>query len=181
MDRRVLWSFVVFLSVGPGVGWADNRPVEITVLDRDTGKPVPCRLHLKDAAGKPQRAPGLPFWFDHFACPGAARLDLAPGRYTYEAERGPEYRLAAGSFTVREGEGPKVSVTLERLVDLAAEGWWPGDLHVHRPAGDIELLMRAEDLHVAPVITWWNNRNRWDREPPPPTPWCASTATASTT
>ena len=33
---------------------------------------------------------------------------------------------------------------------------------MHRPLADVELLMRAEDLHVAVVITWWNDRNLWD-------------------
>jgi hypothetical protein len=32
---------------------------------------------------------------------------------------------------------------------------------------DIELLMRAEDLHVAPVITWWNSRGPWTTNPLP--------------
>ncbi len=74
--------------------------------------------------------------------------------YTYECERGPEYTLRKGSFTVA-GRGPvKLGIELERLADLAAEGWWSGELHVHRPPEDIELLMKAEDLHVAPVITW---------------------------
>ena len=27
--------------------------------------------------------------------------------------------------------------------------------------------MKAEDLHVAPVITWWNKRNAWAEESPP--------------
>ena len=53
---------------------------------------------------------------------------------------------------------------------MPAEGWWPGDLHVHRPVEDIELLMRAEDLHVAPVITWWNKRNLWAKEKLPDEP-----------
>jgi hypothetical protein len=52
-------------------------------------------------------------------------------------------------------------VQLERIVDLAQEGWWSGDLHVHRPLADIEQLMQAEDLHIATVITWWNSRNEW--------------------
>ena len=56
----------------------------------------------------------------------------------------------------------RVEYQLERLADLAAEGWWSGELHVHRPVEAIELLMRAEDLHVAPVITWWNKNNLWD-------------------
>src|SRR5262249_41270621 len=61
-------------------------------------------------------------------------------------------------------------VQLERLVDLAPEDWGSGDLHAHRPLSDIELLMRAEDLHIAPVITWWNNRNQWAKEKPPAIP-----------
>jgi hypothetical protein len=50
---------------------------------------------------------------------------------------------------------------MERFVEMKKEGWWCGDLHIHRPLKDIELLMRAEDLHVAPVITWWNKTNTW--------------------
>jgi hypothetical protein len=46
-------------------------------------------------------------------------------------------------------------------------------MHVHRPVADVPLLMRAADLHVAPVITWWHNRqafrNLWaDRLPERP-------------
>src|SRR5439155_11776441 len=53
------------------------------------------------------------------------------------------------------------SLKLDRMVDMAAEGWWSGDVHVHRPIQEIELLMEAEDLHLAEVITWWNNQNYW--------------------
>ena len=28
---------------------------------------------------------------------------------------------------------------------------------------DVKLLMQAEDLYVAPVITWWNKRNLWQK------------------
>jgi hypothetical protein len=160
------WLALLVLA-GPAPAQADSGAAEFTVTDKATGKPVPCRVHLKDAAGKPQRAGKLPFWHDHFVCPGTARLELPPGKYTFECERGPEYTLEAGAFTVAAGAAEKVAVRLERVADLAAEGWWSGELHVHRPVEDIELLMRAEDLHVAPVITWWNNRNLWaDRKPP---------------
>jgi hypothetical protein len=162
--------FVVGLPAA-GLVRADEKSarVGITVLDRATGKPVPCRVHLKDAAGKPQRPAGVPFWNDHFVCAGTAELDLPAGKYTIEVERGPEYESHADSFTVTDA-GAKVRVELRRLAALPAEGWWPGDLHVHRPVGDVELLMRAEDLHVVPVITWWNNRNLWEKEKPPADP-----------
>lgn len=154
---------------GPAHGQGKTGRVEITALDPATGKPVPCRVHIKDAAGKPHRPAGLPFWNDHFVCPGTAELDLSPGKYTVEVERGPEYEPHAGSFTVADA-GTKHAVEFKRLADLPAEGWWPGDLHVHRPVGDIEQLMRAEDLHVAPVVTWWNNRNAWEKRNPPADP-----------
>ena len=48
------------------------------------------------------------------------------------------------------------NVTLSRIALLRDEGWYSGDLHIHRPVSDIELLMSAEDLHFAPVIEWWN-------------------------
>ncbi len=146
---------------------AERATVEFLVLDKDSGKPVACRIHLKDATGKAQRHPKLPFWHDHFVCPGVVELQLTPGKYTYEIERGPEYRTSSGAFTLDAKGGQKLTVTLQRLVDLSAEGWWSGELHVHRPVADIELLMQAEDLHVAPVITWWNNRNTWAERKPP--------------
>ncbi len=52
-------------------------------------------------------------------------------------------------------------MTLKRLTDLAQEGWWSGETHVHRPIEDVPLLMQAEDLHLAHVITWWNETNPW--------------------
>ena len=155
----ILGAALGFVTVARGQ--AETSPVEITVLAEATGKQVPCRIHLKNAAGKPQRAAGLPFWHDHFVCRGTARLELPPGKYTYEVERGPEYEPHSGSLTLAAGVGTKLDVKLRRLTDLSVEGWWAGDLHVHRPVEDVELLMQAEDLHVAPVITWWNDQNAW--------------------
>jgi hypothetical protein len=170
MKRVALFFAALITAGGIARGRGDAGRVEVTVLDRATGKPLACRVHLRDAAGKAQRAPGLPYWRDHFVCPGTVRLELSPGAYSYEIERGPEYRPAAGTFTVGDGAAGRVTVTPERLADLAAEGWWSGELHVHRPPEEIELHLRAEDLHVAPVITWWNNRNLWAKDPPPANP-----------
>jgi hypothetical protein len=151
-------------------GQAESGQVEITIADKATGKPVPCRVHVKDAAGKAQRPGKLPFWHDHFVCAGTVRLELRPGKYTLEVERGPEYEHYSSAFILAAGAEKKLAVELKRVVDLPAEGWWPGELHVHRPVGDIELLMLAEDLHIAPVITWWNSRNEWAKQEPPAEP-----------
>jgi hypothetical protein len=144
--------------------------VKITVLDKATDKPVPCRVHLKDAKGKGVKPEKLPFWNDHFVCPGEVALDLSPGKFTVEIEHGPEYSSSTNSFTLAADEAVELSVPLSRLVDMPAKGWWPGETHVHRRLEDIELLMRAEELHVAPVITWWNKRNLWAKATLPDEP-----------
>jgi hypothetical protein len=145
---------------------ADNSRVTITVIEKATAKPMPARIHLKDSSGKPHQPKDLPFWRDHFVCAGEAKLELVAGDYTIEVERGPEFSAHRGEFHVAAGTSTNITATLDRIVDLAAEGWWSGELHVHRPIADAELLMSAEDLHVAQFITWWNKQNLWSNSPP---------------
>ncbi len=148
---------------------SSSARLQWVILDSDN-QTVPCRIHLRDAQGKPVQPPELPFWKDHFVCAGSIAIDLAPDNYTYQIERGSEYYAATGAVRLVSGETRFLTNTLRRLANLASEGWWSGETHVHRPPSDIELLMRAEDLHVAPVITWWNDSNRWSRQPRPSDP-----------
>lgn len=145
---------------------AQTSRVEFIITEA-TQTPVPCRIHLLGPDGKPVRAPELPFFRDHFSCRGTAQLELPPGEYRYEIERGPEFKQVTGSFVADESTPQKVAASLDRISDLAKEGWFSGDLHVHRPPGDIKLLMQAEDLHIAPVMTWWNKTNLWSTQHPP--------------
>ncbi len=130
-------------------------------VDEARGQALPCRVHLSGPDGKPVTAPGLPFWKDHFSCSGQVTLKLAPGNYRYEIERGPEHQRLAGTVELKADRGHTLHARLDRIAELKRQGWYSGDLHVHRPVEEIELLMKAEDLHVAPVITWWNQRTLW--------------------
>jgi hypothetical protein len=140
---------------------ANDGQLALTVVDRATGKPIACRMHLKNAAGRARLPKKVPAWDDHFVVPGQITLKLPAGNYTFEFERGPEYKIVTGHFTIANFADDSKQVEMERGADLAAEGWWSGDLDVHRPAKDIELLMQAEDLHVVPAVTWGNDHNTW--------------------
>jgi hypothetical protein len=157
----IVRRFVVSVGVLFVSRYCAGGEVELRIIDDASGKPVACRVHLKDAAGGPVRAGKSPFFRDHFTCDGEVQLDLPAGEYSYEIEKGPEWDAKTGSFTVEHGNPVKISVSLKRYGYLAAQGWWAADLHVHRPVEDIELLMRAEGISVAPVITWWNDQNLW--------------------
>ncbi len=136
-------------------------------MDQQTGKPVACRMHLKSAAGKPRIPKKTPSWDDHFLVPGKVALALPLGNYTFEMERGPEYSVMSGHFTINRFADDSKRVELRRHVDMSAEGWWSGDLDVRRPPADAPLLMEAEDLHVLPLCTWWNGRSQWPAGRPP--------------
>lgn len=123
----------------------------LTIVDRETKKPLPCRIHLRNEKERPQRAANMPFWSDHFVVPGAVKLKLPRGTYQFEIERGPEYVVRGGHFVMENLSKDNQVIDLPRVCNLADEGWWSGDLHVRRPTREIELLMQAEDLHVAAV------------------------------
>ncbi|NLY00253.1 MAG: hypothetical protein GXY83_29500 [Rhodopirellula sp.] len=143
-----------------------NGQLQLTVTDRESGKAIPCRMHLQSANGKPRKAEKLPFWNDHFVLPGRVALSLPVGNYTFEIERGPEYVFRGGHFTINDFADDARQIDLFRFVDMAGEGWWSGDLDVRRSPEEIELLMLADDLHVVPLVTWWNRENPWKAKPP---------------
>lgn len=174
MARRIAaWQILLALAAGLVVPRAapaqqfGKGELKLTVVDRDTGKPVACRVHLHNAKGLPHKPPGLPFWKDHFVCDGAVTLTLPRGEYAFEMERGPEYTVRYGRFSIGDYAVDEKTVDLHRVANPAETGWWSGEFHVHRPLDQIELLMRAEDLHVAPVITWWNKKSEWTGKPLP--------------
>lgn len=134
---------------------SERTALGFEVVD-ETGAVAACRIHLRNAAGEALFPPGFPRFHDHFVFPGRGSFELPAGSYTYEVERGPEFTPVAGTVTLSGGP-ETVRLQLERLVDLAKEGWFSGDLHIHRGFEDIDLLTRAEDLRVAPVITWGND------------------------
>lgn len=131
--------------------------VELTVEGED-GRPLPSRVHLRDAAGTVHAPKDQPAYDDHFVFPGRTSLALAPGFYHYEVERGPEYARATGGFEVRPEGAKPVTIRLPRRIDLDREGYYAGDLHSHRKREHMALLAEAEDLDIAPVITWWNGQ-----------------------
>ncbi len=158
----------------------------IRVLDGEGGPPVPARLELLDARGTAWVSPdALPLTFECFMAPPAAwaesmirsdripngptgtdqfyltgegALDLPPGRYRLRVFRGPEVRVAEHEALVTAGVETRLEVPLERWADLASEGWYSVDDHVHitrRSEADSERIatwMAAEDLRVANLL-----------------------------
>jgi hypothetical protein len=166
MVLRAAFLLVFWLLFASVAAAADKGRLEFRIVDKASGEPMAARMHLKDQQGKPVRPPKVPFWKDHFAIDGTIVFELPLGTYTFELGAGPEYRFQNGYFTLERNANDTKTIELERFVDMKKEGWWSGDLHIHRPVEDIELVMRSEDLHIGPVITWWANRKSFKDEKP---------------
>lgn len=92
-----------------------------------------------------------------------ARLPV--GRYDVVVGKGPEYRIARQSFTVRAQETVPVTVPLSRWDNLRGKGWFSGEDHIHYTRESAEddrsllLMAQAEDLHVANIMQMGNAAN----------------------
>lgn len=136
--------------------------VSFKILDDETGAPVHSNIRLRNAAGQSLYPDSTYFWKTFYGAPfpdypndGEFSIQLPAGKYFYEVDRGPEYYLSTDSFQVNN-EDFVIALRLKRIADLKKMNWWSGELHTHRKLKDIEMLMKCSDLHIAPVITSWN-------------------------
>jgi hypothetical protein len=142
---------VVFLSAQP-IAAAGGGQLKVTVVDKETGRPLAARMHLKNAAGRTPRIKKVPVLADHFVFDGEIALKLPKGAYRFELECGPEYLDQRGHFIINDFADDEKTLEMRRFVNMAGEGWYSGDLDVHRSPKEIELLMRADDLHLAQIL-----------------------------
>ena len=126
MPRFCWLAICPALTLASTAGVLAGSRVSIVVTEKATGKQMAARIYLRDSSGKPHQPAGLPFWRDHFVCGGEVSLDLRDGEYAIEVERGPEFTAHKGMLTAGSSAAAKVTTALDRLVDLAAEGWWSG-------------------------------------------------------
>lgn len=160
--RNLLVPLMLVIVAGIARG-QDAAPAPSTLrfhVEDSRGNPLASRLHLTDAAGRPQPGPA-PYWRDHSVSAGRFDYELPAGRYRYEIERGPEWETRQGDVDLAPGRERVITVQPARLADLNREGWYSGDLHVHRSPDEVPLHLAAEGLNIAPVITWWNRQNHW--------------------
>jgi len=138
--------------------------VHLRVLGPDH-RPMPARVYV-DASDARAYSPDGAFHRammtidrHYFHMAGEADLDLPAGRATIEAVRGLEYKPQSVAIEVVAGATRTATITLERLADLPAQGWYSGDSHVHDLHQGFGLTpeafflqLVAEDLHMTNAL-----------------------------
>ena len=143
--------------------------LRVRIFDGSSGLSVAARVSVTDASGRgyaPDDAlwraddgfdrSERPFEYQYFHAPGNAEVALPAGEAEIEVIRGTEMRPVRRRVKIERDSTLDLDISLERVADLASEGWWSGDLHVHMNyAGAYRMYPEqlafqafAEDLHL---------------------------------
>jgi hypothetical protein len=166
MGRLAAAAAFALLGVEAPARPPDGR-LELTVVDSVTRQPIAARLDLRDGRDKPVTpSRGADPWGaaplgDHVYVDGSALLGLKRGAYRFDLDAGPEFRTQHGHFEIVRHADDAKELEVTRFADLAKEGWAAADLATCRPAADLPLLHRAEQLAYTPTIAAAWKDGRW--------------------
>ena len=138
------------------------------IVDAATGEKVGGRVQIIGTEGAPIAPPdamwkigtGEPFFYSN----GEFTLNVPRGRVQVTVERGTEYIPWRRTLEFNEPGHVEHVIELERWCDPAADGWHPGNLHLHYketeddPDRRIMYDSRIEDLRVTAL----SYVKRWD-------------------
>jgi len=154
----------------------EERVVRGSVVDDLTGKPVASRMYVRSDSGvwyfaEPLNSEGQTIRYEkqnwvradsnEFHTSVSAHpfeLRLPPGEYTLIVERGKEYYPWTQRLTVAS-EPAELEIRLKRWINMAAQGWYSGDTHVHTTVERLKVPMQAEDVNVALPMVYWTTRS----------------------
>ena len=155
----------VILAAIPGA----ERRVTIRVVDKNTGRPVPARIHVHGEAGEylpplnRHRIPN-PFWFEDYSVDhvhgehyctyidGEAVFKLPLGPVYVEVTKGYEIKPQRVQFMVDE-RTEVLTVELEHVLPWRRKGWVTADTHVHFLSPQTALLEgEAEGVNVVNLL-----------------------------
>lgn len=146
--------------------------VHVSVLDDETSRPMPCRVHFRSPEGVPYQPHGhhdhvnsdLGTW--HIDVGGDLRLGRATyayidgtcqgwlplGEVIVDVARGFEYEPLRKRVEILRGQRELV-LRLKRWTSMNAEGWYSGDSHVHFLSTQGSLFeQQGEDLNVVNLL-----------------------------
>jgi hypothetical protein len=146
--------------------------VHVTVVDEDTGQPIPCRVHFRSPEGIPYQPHGfhnhvnsnLGTW--HMDIGGDLRLGqityayidgtcqgwLPRGDVIVDVARGFEYEPLRAKVRVEPGQR-ELRLSLRRWTNMNARRWFSGDSHVHfLGTQGAHREAQGEDLNVVNLL-----------------------------
>ncbi len=132
------------------IDWGEpTGQLRLNVSNGPDGKPLTIRVSLKRQKGKffapPHSIYRLTQGRGHFYTSGT-ELILPAGKYDIVANRGPEYRPFELTVSIEADKKRSVDVNMSRWVNMAEQGWYSGENHVHANYGYGEWYNTPETM-----------------------------------
>ena len=158
---------VRFDLVERGKNW-----VHVTILDDETGKPVPCRVHFRCPEGIPYQPHGhhnqvnsnLGTWhvdvgadvrlghITYAFTDGTCQGWLPRGEVIVDIARGFEYEPLRTKVRIEPGQR-ELTLRIKRWINMNARRWFSGDSHVHfLSTQGSHTESQAEDLNIVNLL-----------------------------
>jgi hypothetical protein len=153
----------------------DRQWMQVTVVDRSTGRPTSARVHFSGPRGEyiapyGHHAQVNPNWFEDYGADvvyqgrnfayvqGRFTTDLPVGDVYVEIWKGFEYRPVRALVRIRPGQ-KELKLGIGRWKDLRREGWVTADTHVHFISPHTAWLEgQAEGVNVVNLLA-----SQWGR------------------
>jgi len=117
--------------------------------DSDSSAPVSARMSFTKSPKKVIRPRKLLQAGEQWLAEEKFPLSLPNGEYEFLAERGPEFKVIRGGFTMESKAKDVVTVAVPRSVDMHAEGWYSGDHLSTLPPSVLKRWQAADALDLA--------------------------------
>lgn len=121
--------------------------LKIDFVDDETSKPIAGRIELQQTKKvfKPKGALSVG---KLILAEGETQWSPPLGTHFFKLERGPEYDVLDGEFTIEKFAEDSKQVRLKHRTPLRQEGWHSGDLLSTLPTDVLQRWQRGEDLDV---------------------------------
>lgn len=128
----------------------------------DIGLPRAMNGDIKGRMGHYEGGPAYPFWREpaSYFVTRPFSITLPAGKWRLAVAKGFEYLPMFEEFNVVPNQSRARTVRLERWVDMARQGWYSADTHLHyprsKPEHDEFLISwaQAEDVRVLNVLSY---------------------------
>ena len=153
----------------------DAATLRVLVKDKETGERTSATVCVNDGAQEPEPDPYRAFSLRrsgnrmkgsirfrqlkyYFYTDGCFEVRVPPGEVKIELAKGYEYAPQEVTLKVRPGQKVELEVALERWINMAAQGWYSGDTHIHidrTGTNDDTLLavISARDIRYAFILS----------------------------
>jgi hypothetical protein len=143
--------------------WGQRGELELVITDSASGDPLAAMVQIENVNGRAYFPKDALRIGDAFVSGSRTMMQLPQGEYLFAIDRGPEFRTLHGKFIVERGATDTKTVSLKRIRDLKAEGWFSGDIGLFVEPSQAALVMNAADLQFAQIVSWSNRENYWQK------------------